>query len=146
MSDFPAPADLVPQAGHMCLLDTVSACSAERVTCTSASHRRADHPLRRGGILAAVHLLEYAAQATAVHGALRARGRGDRAPAKYLVAAREVELHVSRFEDVREDLSIDAERLMAMGESAIYAFRVTAAGRLLAEGRLSIATPAEAST
>ena len=35
---------------------------------------------------------------------------------------------------------------MAMGEGAIYAFRVTAAGRLLAEGRLSIAPPAEAST
>lgn len=143
MTAPPAPAALVPQAGSMCLLDGISAWDEARVSCVSASHRRADHPLRRDGNLEAVHLLEYAAQASAAHGALTAPGDHGRTPIKYLVAARNFELHVVRLDDVRADLHIDAERLLVMGESVIYAFRVTADDRVLAEGRLTVAPPRE---
>ena len=141
MSEFPAPAALVPQVGSMCLLDAVGAWDENRVSCTSASHRRADNPLRRDGILGTVHLLEYAAQAAAVHGALTARGEGERAPTKYLVAARDFALHVTHLDDLRADLSIDAELLLVMGNGAMYGFRVSADGWLLAEGRLSVSPP-----
>jgi predicted hotdog family 3-hydroxylacyl-ACP dehydratase len=123
----------------MCLLDRIATWNEQRVSCVSSSHRRSDHPLRRDGILGAIHLLEYAAQATAVHGALAAHGDSDRAPEKYLAAARDFELHVTRLDDVRADLHIDAECLLAMGDGVIYGFRVTAADRLLAEGRVIVA-------
>lgn len=146
MNALPAPADLVPQAGRMCLLDGIESWDGERLSCVSASHRRADHPLRRGETLGAIHLLEYAAQTCAVHGALAGRGEGVRVAAKYLAAARDFELHVARLDDLQADLLIDAERLLSMGDGAIYGFRVSAGDRLLAEGRLSVTAPGRAAT
>ncbi len=135
-------AALVPHAGSMCLLDHIVSWNEERVICRSASHRRADHPLRRDGFLPAIHLLEYAAQATAVHAGLVAGAGAPPAPAKVLAGAREFELHLTRLDDIRADLRIDAERLVAMGDSALYRFHVSADGRELATGRLSVSARA----
>jgi predicted hotdog family 3-hydroxylacyl-ACP dehydratase len=142
MSSGPAPAALIPHADAMCLLDAVESWDETRVTCRSASHRRPDHPLRRDGQLSAVHLLEYAAQATAVHGGLA--GGDGAAPVRYLAAVREWDLYVSRLDDVPGDLRIEAERLLSMGDSVVYRCRVGEGGRVLAEGRLTIAAPAGA--
>lgn len=141
MSAAEAPAALMPHSGSMCLLDRITSWNEERVSCVSASHRRSDHPLYRDGVLAAIHLIEYAAQATAVHGALAARADGADAPPRYLVAARDVELHVTRLDDVQADLRIDVERLLVMGESTMYRFCVSADDRLLSQGRLTVASP-----
>jgi predicted hotdog family 3-hydroxylacyl-ACP dehydratase len=135
-------AALVPHAGSMCLLDKIVSWNEERVVCRSASHRRLDHPLRRDGFLPAIHLLEYAAQATAVHAGLVAGAGASSAPAKLLAAAREFHLHVTSLDDIQADLCIDAERLLAMGDSALYRFQVSADGRELATGRLTILAPA----
>ncbi|MEE8276780.1 MAG: hypothetical protein V3R75_06490 [Alphaproteobacteria bacterium] len=142
MTPGQALASLVPHAGSMCLLDQVVSWNEARVICRSASHRRPDHPLRRDGFLPAVHLLEYAAQATAVHGGLVAGAGASPAPAKYLAAAREFDLHVTRLDDIQADLHVDAERLLVMGNSTLYRFHVSADGRELARGRLTIVPPA----
>lgn len=133
-------AALVPHAGSMCLLDAVESWDESRVACRSASHRRPDHPLRRDGYLPSVHLLEYAAQATAVHGGLVSGSGG--APVRYLAAVREWDLHVSRLDDIAGDLRIEAERLLVMGDNVLYRCRIEEGGRILAEGRLTIAAPA----
>jgi predicted hotdog family 3-hydroxylacyl-ACP dehydratase len=122
----------------MCLLDEVVSWNQARVVCRSASHRRLDHPLRRDGFLPAIHLLEYAAQATAVHGGLVAGAGASPVPAKLLAAAREFHLQVTSLDDIQADLHIDAERLLVMGDSALYRFHVSADGRELATGRLTI--------
>ena len=139
MSAGPAPAALVPHAGSMCLLDAVVAWDGSRVACASASHRRADHPLRRDGRLAAVHLLEYAAQAAAVHGALASGAAAS--PVKYVGGFRECDLHVADLDGVPGDLLVEAELVVAMGEGALYRFRVSADGSPLAEGRLTVVAP-----
>ena len=146
MSAAPLPAELVPHAGDMCLLDRVEQWDDAGVACASASHRRADHPLRRDGVLGAVHLIEYAAQASAVHAALASGGDAGGARPRYLASAREVEFHVQRIDDVEADLRIEATRLVAMGGGAAYGFRITAAGRLLCEGRLGVVEPGGASS
>ena len=133
---------LVPHAGSMCLLDEVTSWNETRVSCRSASHRRPDHPLRRNGFLPSIHLLEYAAQATAVHGALLSGAGGSPAPEKVLAAARDFVLHVTSLDDLQGDLQIDAERLITMGSSALYRFQVSADRRLLGAGRLTIVPPA----
>jgi len=135
-------AALVPHAGSMCLLDEVTSWDETRVSCRSASHRRPDNPLRRDGFLPSLYLLEYAAQATAVHGGLLAGPDGSPAPAMVLAAARDFDLHVSRLDDVQADLHIDAERLLSLGNSVLYRFHVCADRQLLAEGRLTIVPPA----
>jgi len=129
---------LIPHAGSMCLLDGVVAWDEARLHARSASHLRADNPLRAGSMLHAVNLCEYAAQAMAVHGALRERDAGGSARPGFLVALRDVNLHVARIDDVQGKLEIHVECLIAMTDSLQYAFRVEHRGVLLASGRAAV--------
>jgi len=129
---------LIPHAGSMCLLDEVVAWDEARLHARSASHLRADNPLRAGSMLHAVNLCEYAAQAMAVHGALRERDAGGSARPGFLVALRDVNLHVARIDDVQGKLEVHVECLIAMTDSLQYAFRVEHHGVLLASGRAAV--------
>lgn len=133
----------IPHKGGMCLLDTVVEWSPERIRCTSASHRRADNPLREGGRLGAACGIEYAAQAMAVHGALVA---GDDAPPRqgFLASVRGVELDVARLDDVGGELDILAERLSGDADNVLYRFEVHGDGRRLLAGRAAVILNAEA--
>lgn len=126
---------LVPHRGAMCLLDAVEAHDAARVVCRAASHRSAANPLRVGGRLPALAAIEYAAQAMAAHGALRAATGA--APGR-LVAVRDVRLHVATLDDVAADLEIVATCDAADAGGLAYAFAVSAGGRALAEGRATV--------
>lgn len=128
---------LVPHAGAMCLLDAVLECDGEEIVCEAVSHRDPDNPLRRDGRLSALHLAEYAAQATAVHGALRAGGT---AQPGMLAALRDVRLHVEHVHDIPGRLTVRAWRRLARAEGSLYEFTVAAGDRTLAEGRVAIAT------
>jgi predicted hotdog family 3-hydroxylacyl-ACP dehydratase len=128
-------AGLIPHAGSMCLLDRVIAHTESDIECTARSHRTPDHPLRRDGQLSALHLVEYAAQAMAAHGALRAGG----VQQGMLAALREIRLHVDRIDDIDSDLTVLAVRRIAQANGSLYDFRVLAGGRLLCEGRVAIA-------
>ncbi|MDB5969850.1 MAG: putative 3-hydroxydecyl-(acyl carrier protein) dehydratase [Hydrocarboniphaga sp.] len=125
---------LIPHAGRMCLLDRVVGWDADRVLCSSDSHRADDHPLRADGQLSAIHLIEYAAQAAAVHGGLLVR-----APSPGVLASvRDLQLQVGRIDDIDAPLEITAHRRIASAAGSIYDFEVSAAGRQLASGRLSV--------
>jgi predicted hotdog family 3-hydroxylacyl-ACP dehydratase len=89
-------------------------------------------------VLHAVNLTEYAAQAMAVHGALREREVGGEARPGFLVALRDVSLHVERVDDLEGRLQIHVECLIAMADSLQYAFRVEHRGALLASGRAAV--------
>lgn len=131
-------APLIPHQGAMCLLDAVVAWDEARLHARTASHRRADNPLRSGDRLRALHLCEYGAQAMAVHGALLAQAAGARARPGFLVSLRAVRLHVQRIDDLPDDLDVRAERLLDGATSWQYAFRVEHRGTLLAEGRAAV--------
>jgi predicted hotdog family 3-hydroxylacyl-ACP dehydratase len=133
---------LVPHAGGMCLLETVVEWNDDGLVCATTTHRRADHPLRRDGKLAAVHLIEYGAQAAAVHGGLLGQRDGAGAKPGMLTALRDCRLHVARIDDVDATLTVRARKLAASAEGSIYQFEISAAGRMLAEGRVTIATTA----
>lgn len=126
---------LLPHAGGMFLLDRVIRHSEHDIECAARSHTSPDHPLRSDGQLSSLHLVEYAAQATAAHGALRTGGvrRG------MLAALREIRLHVDRIDDIGADLTVHATLRMAQPAGSLYEFRVHASGRLLGEGRIAIA-------
>lgn len=131
-------ATLIPHAGAMCLLDEVVAWDAATIHARSASHRRLDNPLRSGGVLRAVHLCEYGAQAMAVHGGLAARAAGGAARPGYLVSLRAVELHRACIDDLAGDLDVHAERLLGGDGGWQYAFRVEHCGEVLATGRAAV--------
>ncbi|PJK09318.1 phosphotransferase [Lysobacteraceae bacterium NML120232] len=128
---------LVPHQGTMCLWQKLLDFDAEHVRLATASHRDADNPLRSDGRLRAVHLCEYGAQAMAVHGGLLQQQGG--VPRRgFLVALRDVTLHVSRIDDLPGDLHCHASLLMASESSQQYQFHISADTQLLATGRASV--------
>lgn len=131
-------ADLIPHVGSMCLLDEVVDWDTTHLHARSASHRRADNPLRAGDVLHAVNLCEYAAQAMAIHGALRARAEGGIARPGVLVALRDVALEIERIDDLAGRLQVHVESLLATAASLQYAFRVEHRGQILASGRAAV--------
>jgi predicted hotdog family 3-hydroxylacyl-ACP dehydratase len=131
-------AHLIPHQGAMCLLDEVVEWDATRLHARSASHQHPDNPLRADGVLHAVNLCEYAAQAMAVHGALRERASGSATRPGFLVALRDVNLHVERIDDLEGRLQVHVECLIAMADSLQYAYRVEHRGSVLATGRAAV--------
>lgn len=138
MLDRSQLAALIPHAGSMCLLDAVEEWTAEWIRCSARSHSDAANPLRRCGQLAALHLVEYAAQAMAVHGALLAQGK----PQPGMIGAlRDVRCHVTRIDDVLQLLDVSATRRLARSDGMIYDFIVSlreSPTRTLCEGRISV--------
>ena len=133
---FPAPRELVPHAGAMCLLDRIVSANARDIVCVTASHRSPHNPLRRDGRLAALHLAEYGAQAMAVHGGLMDAGAKDRGG--LLAAIRDLVLDVDRLDDIPGELTIAATKLVANADGQIYSFTVNGGGRELGRGRVSV--------
>lgn len=139
-ADFEA---LVPHAGDMCLLDGVVAFDEHTIHAVSTSHAAPGHPLRGPQGLHAVHLAEYGAQATAVHGALRAKAAGATQPRPgMLVSLRGVKLAVERVDTLEGRLDVFAECLLADESGAQYTFRIEHDGREIASGRAAVIHPA----
>ena len=129
---------LVPHQGAMCLWDEVVAWDPGTITLRARNHRDPTHPLRSDHRLRAIHLCEYGAQAMAVHGGLRAQAGGGTAKPGLLVALRGVELRVARIDDLPGTIDCVAEVLVDSDVGWQYAFRITHAGDLLAEGRAAV--------
>lgn len=127
---------LIPHQGAMCLLDEVTATTADDIVCVARHPGSVDHPLRRIGRLPAVALCEYAAQAMAVHGGIVTRAAGANALPGWLVALRDVRFSTASV--AAADLEITAHRLAASGAAWQYEFAVSQSGRLLASGRATV--------
>jgi predicted hotdog family 3-hydroxylacyl-ACP dehydratase len=131
----------VPHHGTMCLLDRLLDWSDDRVACSAVSHVDPEHPLRSASGLLAANAIEYAAQAMALHGALRAEAAGQAAgPVPgYLASARGVRLARWRMDDAPGPLRVEAERVAGDERQLLYAFRVKDANQaLVAEGRATV--------
>lgn len=129
---------MIPHKGAMCLWEEVTEWQDARIRLRTRSHRDAAHPLRSDGLLRAVHLCEYGAQAMAVHGGLRGAAAEGAAKAGFLVALRDVRLHVARIDRLPDALECEAELLAESAASQQYAFRIVHDGQLLAEGRAAV--------
>ncbi|MDP9012936.1 MAG: hydroxymyristoyl-ACP dehydratase [Pseudomonadota bacterium] len=146
--DRPWIESCIPHHGSMCLLDEVVGWDAERITCSSSSHRSADNPLRARGRLGIACGIEYAAQAMAVHGALLAgvleASRNTAPPALgspaagFLAGVRDVRFHVSRLDDVQGVLICDAVRIAGDRATALYEFELRCAAMRLLRGRAAV--------
>lgn len=128
---------LIPHAGNMCLLERIESWDEKNIVCTAHSHGATDNPLRSHGRLPAIHALEYAAQAMAVHGGLTARREGKQLLSGFLVAVRNVRFYFDRLDTFDDPLTIVATQLMALDNNQIYQAEVSAASRLIAEARLT---------
>jgi predicted hotdog family 3-hydroxylacyl-ACP dehydratase len=128
----------IPHQGGMCLLDQVLSWDAQTIVCRSISHRARDNPLRAHDRLGAACAIEYAAQTIAVHGALLRTEIVDSAAFGLLTSAREVELLVSRLDDIDQDLQVSAQRLHSDTHGALYSFALHEGRSALVRGRVSL--------
>lgn len=128
---------LIPHSGTMCLLDTVEAWDAESIVCSTLQHRSPSNPLRDVHRLSSVHAIEFAAQATAVHGALA--GPVGAGPAFGMLASvRHCRFHCATLDDVAGALRVEVRRVAGSVELVVYEFGVHGAGRRLVDGRVGI--------
>lgn len=135
-------AALIPHSGPMCLLSGLLQWDAQHIVCSADNHRDAHHPLRTHSGLLASAVIEYAAQAMALHGALIGRASGQEVRPGYLASVRGAQLRVLSLHDLPpaqpDELQIEATRQAGDARQILYAFAVHHAGRLLAEGRAAV--------
>jgi predicted hotdog family 3-hydroxylacyl-ACP dehydratase len=131
--------ELIPHAGAMRLLDDVKDWDDRHIHAIAQRHRLDDHPLRHNRHLHAVHLAEYGAQASAVHGALLACACGEASmrPGR-LVSLRDVKLMTEHVDLAVGHLDVHAECLFADDSGAQYLFSIEQCGRVLASGRVAV--------
>jgi predicted hotdog family 3-hydroxylacyl-ACP dehydratase len=129
---------LIPHAGKMCLLENVMSWNEKEIRCEAVSHIAPSNPLRRNGLLSSIHLLEYGAQAMAVHGGLLARASGNRTFPGYLAALRDVVLHQEFIEGIKTPLIVHAQQIASFTDSFMYRFSVATGNNSLASARATV--------
>lgn len=129
---------LIPHSFDMCLLENVESWNEEQLVCYSNSHLSPTNPLRREKALSSIHLLEYAAQAMAVHGGLQNREHGIKMSEGYLAALRDVNIHLCELSDIQNKLRIEVNKILSQGGNMIYSFSVSATEIILASGRATV--------
>src|SRR5260221_1645467 len=119
----------IPHKGRMCLLDEVLSWDATRIRCRSATHRSADNPLRLHGRLGIACGIEYAAQAMAVHGALRAASLSLENPGGLLASGRGLTMNVDRLADIGGSLLARGAPVPGDRTIGVYQFSLAYAAR-----------------
>ena len=130
--------NLIPHSFDMCLLERVEFWDKDKIICYSNSHLLQNNPLRREEKLSSIHVLEYAAQAMAVHGGLHNRKQGLKMTEGYLAALRDVKLHFCDLDKLQTELRIEANKILSQGGNMIYAFTVSSTEIELASGRATV--------
>ena len=130
---------MLPHAGSMRLIDSVTCWTADSIEC-HGSCNCLDHPLSQNGKLSSTVAIEYAAQATAVHGFLLANDN----VAKFGVLAKltDISLHMAVVDNIQSPLRIFAQLVARTDQGCIYNFEVNGTRLPIASGRLMIAFPA----
>lgn len=126
MLDRDAIARLIPHAGAMRLLARVIMHDATSITCEAESHRDGDNPLRNTTGLPVSAGIEYAAQAIALHAALR-KGAGPSGRG-FLAVLSDVRWSRERLDDLPAPLLIQADLLADTGGGLQYRFSVRIEG------------------
>lgn len=123
----------------MCLLDRVLAWDSHRIQCETECHGLVTNPLRREGFLPSICGVEFALQAMALHGALSAEAKPQRAG--FVSSLRDVEVKVERLDDIAVSLLVMAEAVVTEANGFIYRFAISANSRDLLLGQAAIILP-----
>ncbi len=134
----------LPHAGSMRLIEQVVEWGPDSVCCRIRNHRDSANPLRTAGGLRAVCIVEYAAQAAALHAVLLAdhdapadatAGKKSRA---LLALVNGLELDVAYLDDGDDDLIVEGYVDYRTGDAVIYRFEAFDGTRPIARGRLGL--------
>ena len=131
--------ELIPHSGKMCLIDSIDKWDEESIVCITSTHLKSDNPLLSKGILPVSALIEYGAQAMAIHGAIITKESGDKMQEGYLAALKDVVFFTNLdISNISSSLIIKATRKFASQGNMIYEFLITSAGEKLISGRATV--------
>jgi predicted hotdog family 3-hydroxylacyl-ACP dehydratase len=131
--------ELIPHSGKMCLIDSVKKWDDESIICVTQTHRNHNNPLLSSGTLPVSALIEYGAQAMAIHGALVADKLGEKMQEGYLAALKDVNFFNNlEINKITSPLIIQATRKFVSQGNMIYEFLVTSEGDNLISGRATV--------
>lgn len=129
---------LIPHTGEMCLLDSVEHWDEDKIVCISQTHRNTDNPLRNENGLPMLSLIEYGAQAMAVHARLLEGQKSLTVVEGYLAALRDIQIAPGWLSDIDSVLNIYAERIYSDAGNMIYVMNILSSGKKLASGRATV--------
>jgi predicted hotdog family 3-hydroxylacyl-ACP dehydratase len=139
MLDREAIARRIPHAGRMVLLDRVLEWDARSIRCATRSHLDPANPLREPAGLPVWAGIEYAAQAAALHGALRLATPRPRAGV--LGKLRHVRPGCEWLDRIASPLIFAATLLHHDSTGGIYDFEAHGDGALLLQGNFTLMFP-----
>ncbi len=134
--DRAAIAKLIPHGDAMCMLDGLSHWDDGQIECVSDQHRAVDNPLRESAMLHSACLVEFCAQAAALHGALSQPLDGPRATLHYLGAVKGLQLHCQYLDASLPTLRLSARRVVSSATGSIYQVEAVAGPHPLLRGRI----------
>jgi len=140
LTDHASIAALIPHQGEMCLIDQVLDWDAEQISARSGTVHQSSNPLLQDGQLYTVVLVEYAAQAAAIHAALAGEGMG-RDRAAVVGAIKSLQLHVPVVATAITELTLTARCILNDPGGAIYQLSAQAADETLMEARVVLVLP-----
>jgi predicted hotdog family 3-hydroxylacyl-ACP dehydratase len=135
-TDLPDWAAFIPHQGAMRLIDAVIESNADGIRC-AADPRRRGHALARDGLVSAIHTIEYAAQAAALHQALSQPPEEPARPG-WLLQVRNGVFGVDRLDTLEEPLTIEAIRFIGGSDLVRYRYAVSSGTIVVGSGELSL--------
>lgn len=131
---------LIPHEGEMCLWDSVLAFDDASIHCRTARHLANAHPLKTNGHLSKLHLIEFGAQAIAIHGGLLNKRIQKTPRPGYLASIKNI--HFETFNDQTPHIFCHSTQIMADDQSKLYQFELTDnEQRLMCSGRALVIHP-----
>ena len=127
--------DLIPHEGSMVLIDQVNDWDLNKISCSTRSHLLSNNPLMLNNSLSSIHLIEYGAQAMAIHRGLLT---GESLQG-FLAAVRDAKFFIDNLDDVHGALYIQAIFELKINDNVVYSLNVSDEhGTLLLKARTSV--------
>ena len=127
--------DLIPHEGSMVLIDQVDDWDLNKISCSSRSHLLSNNPLIVNNSLSSIHLIEYGAQAMAIHRGLLT---GESLQG-FLAAVRDANFFIDNLDNVHGALHIQAIFELKINDNVVYTINVTDENNaLLLKARASV--------
>ena len=113
--------DLIPHEGSMVLIDQVDDWDLNKISCRSCSHLLSNNPLIVNNSLSSIHLIEYGAQAMAIHRGLLT---GESLQG-FLAAVRDANFFIDNLDNVHGALHIQAIFELKINNNVVYSLNVS---------------------
>ncbi len=135
-----AIAALLPHGAGMSMLDEVLSWDETSLHCRTESHLRTGNPMLADGATRSILLVEFAAQAAAVHAGLLQSKLGEARPA-YVGAMKNIEMPQHAVPHGGEPLDITIAAEFVSPDGAIYHFAIKCGVAPVISGRLILSQP-----